>query len=59
MKILGSLYASKGESEKAIGLLSKAVGHMPEDVEALLELAEVLETMDYKVLNREAGIETH
>lgn len=52
MKILGSLYASKGETEKARGLLSRAVEHLPEDIEAVLELAQLLETIDYKVIDR-------
>lgn len=49
MKVLGALYISTGDTEKAAHLLNKVVEHLPEDLEAVLELAELLETSDYKV----------
>ncbi|XP_071509624.1 RNA polymerase-associated protein CTR9 homolog [Diadema antillarum] len=49
MKILGSLYASSKEEEKreiAKGHLQKVVEQFPDDVEAWIELAQILEITD-------------
>ncbi|XP_077994649.1 RNA polymerase-associated protein CTR9 homolog [Glandiceps talaboti] len=52
MKILGSLYASSPDQEKrevAKGHLQKVVEQFPDDVEAWIELAQILEQSDVQV----------
>ena len=52
MKILGSLYATSSDETKretAKGHLQKVVDQFPEDVEAWIELAQILELTDVPV----------
>eukprot|EP01114_Cavostelium_apophysatum_P004221 TRINITY_DN1439_c0_g2_i1.p1 TRINITY_DN1439_c0_g2~~TRINITY_DN1439_c0_g2_i1.p1 ORF type:complete len:1096 (-),score=375.65 TRINITY_DN1439_c0_g2_i1:61-3174(-) len=47
LKILGSLYLSSGRKERAYNFLKRVTDLHPEDVDAWIELAQIIETTNY------------